>query len=76
MEPSQVSLEFLGDHKGMPTYNMKYKEKNLNDIRHILSHGSNSTANFEVSLRDYKHKIEHNGSSENIGVKSINKIMK
>ncbi len=32
MEPSPVSLDFLGDHKGMTKYNMKYKESNVNNI--------------------------------------------
>jgi hypothetical protein len=60
LEPSKmVALDFLGDHTGMDKYNYKYKEKNINDIRHILCMSTNSTAKFEISLRNYnkqKHK--------------------
>lgn len=43
--------DFLGEHNGMEQYDYKYERKNINEIRHILSAHTNSSARFELSLR-------------------------
>jgi hypothetical protein len=54
IQPSNVALlDFLGEHEGMDKYDYKYERKNVNEIRHILSAHSNSSAKFEIGLRSY-----------------------
>jgi hypothetical protein len=40
-------------------YSLKYGQKNINDIRHILFEGINSVGHWETDLRHYKNYEFH-----------------
>ncbi len=49
-----VNLQsFLGEHEGYK-FDQKYKIKNINEIRHIITKHNNPLSKFEIDLRNPK----------------------
>ena len=49
----KFAADWLGEHLEREKYNMKYKTKNINSIRHLLSYHGNSLSGFEIGLRTF-----------------------
>jgi hypothetical protein len=63
-EPSQsATLRFSGEHLSSSPYTMKYSQKNVNSIRHLLNEQINSVGLWEADLRNHEMK-EHEKTFE------------
>ena len=51
----------------MDKYTLKYTDRNINDVRHLLATHSNSAVKFQLSLRSFddKPKINKGGINRN-----------
>ena len=49
----KFAADWLGEHLEREKYNMKYKTKNVNSVRHLLHNHGNSLSGFEIGLRTF-----------------------
>ena len=65
---------WLGEHLEREKYNLKYKTKNINSIRHILCNHGNALSNFEIGLRTFGNKEFNPLTHPKIIIKNYNPI--
>ena len=70
----KFNLGWLGEHLEREKYNIKYKTKNINSIRHILKYHGNSLSNFEIGLRTFGNKEFNPLTHPKIIIKKYNPI--
>ncbi len=70
----KFAADWLGEHLEREKYNLKYKTKNINSIRHILCNHGNSLSNFEIGLRTFGNKEFNPLTHPKIIIKNYNPI--